>query len=174
MKLKTRAGLEDVFTIGFLLLLLGVLGVMGWYFADQIMTGMESVTMPDGSTLATINPQLHNQSTGAFSFMDGVIAFVLVLLIGGALALAFYSRGKTYLAIISVFIQVFFIIGGYFIRIFWQGFTSSSPALQAVALTEFPLTNLIMIYLPFISFITLIGIIILFFSKPKSDYVEGV
>jgi hypothetical protein len=163
-----KAGIEDVFTIAFLLFLLGILGVFGWFFADKIMTGMEGLGMTG------IPPELHGQATGAFGFMDGIIAFVLAIMVGGALALAFYSRSRPYLAIISLFIQVFFIIGSYMVKVFWEGFSKTNGEINAVAITNFPLTNLIMTYLPFISFVTLIGIITLYFTKPRTDYAEGV
>lgn len=174
MSIKFTGGIEDSYTIAFLLLLLGVLALVGFYFADKIMTTMESVSIPGVGTIATVNPALHSQATGAFGFIDGVLAFVLVLLIGGAFALAFYSRGKTYLAIISIFIQIFFLIGSYFVRMFWQAFSTSNSEFTSIAITNFPITSLIMNYMPFISFITLIGIIILFFTKPREDYAVGV
>jgi len=169
-----KGELFDVYTISFLLLLLGILGVFGYLFADRVFTAMESAPLGSGMiNFTTAAPQVHAQSTGAFGFMDGVIGFALVLLIGGAFALAFYSRGHPYLAVISIFIQVFFVIGGYFVKLFWQGFSTSTPELQAVAINNFPITNLIMTYLPFIAFLTLIGIIVLYFTKSQTEYAQG-
>lgn len=168
-----KGWLEDVYTISFILLLLGIIGVFGFFFADKVFTQMDNMEIPGGVNFTTAAPQVHAQATGQFGFIDGIIAFVLVLLVGGSFALAFYSRGHPYLAVISVFLQLFFVIGGYFTKLFWQGFSTSSPEIQAVAINNFPITNLIMTYLPFIAFITLIGIIVLYFTKSTSEYSAG-
>jgi len=168
-----KGWIEDFYTISFILLLLGILGVVGFLFADKVFTQMESTPLPGGINFTTAAPNVHAQATGSFGFMDGVIAFVLVLLIGGSFALAFYSRGHPYLAMLSIFLQIFFIIGGYFTKLFWQGFSTATPDLQAIAINNFPITNLIMEYMPFIGFITLLGIIILYFTKPQQEYATG-
>ncbi len=169
-----KGNIEDVYTISFIILLLGILGVMGYLFSDKVFTAMENTNLGPGTVnFTTAAPNIHAQSNNNFQFMDGCIAFALVLLIGGAFALAFYSRSHPYLAVISVFIQIFFVIGGYFCKLFWQGFSTATPDLQAIALNNFPITNAIMTYLPFIAFITLIGIIVLYFTKPQAEYAGG-
>jgi hypothetical protein len=169
-----KGGVEDVFTIAFLILLLGILGVVGWFFADSAFTSMESMPIPGGVNFTTAAPQVHQQATSTFSFLDGITAFVLVLMMGAALALAFYSRGRPFIAMITIFSQILYIIASYFIKIFWQGFSTATPALETVALTSFPITNLILTYMPFISFITLIGVIVLYFTKSNEEYAAGM
>jgi hypothetical protein len=170
---KMKGWIEDFTTISFILLLLGILGVCGFLFADKVFTAMEASPLPGMVNFTSAAPQVHAQATGSFQFIDGIIAFALVLLVGGSFALAFYSRGHPYLAIITVFLQLFFVIGGYFVKLFWQGFSTASPDLQAVAINNFPITNLIMTFLPFIGFITLIGIIVLYFTKSSTEYAQG-
>jgi hypothetical protein len=170
---KMRAWVEDFYTISFILLLLGILGVVGYLFAEKSFTQMESTPLPGLINFTQAAPQVHAQATNSFQFIDGIVAFVLVLLIGGSLALAFYSRGHPYLAVITVFVQIFFVIAGYFVKIFWQGFSTSTNEINAIAINNFPITNLIMSYLPFIGFLTLVGIITLYFIKSPNDYAQG-
>ena len=149
--------------------------MFGWFFADTVFTTMETTPLPGLINFtASGSVQVHNQATGAFGFLDGIIAFVLVIMIGTSFALAFYSRGHPFLAVIGVFSQILFIFSAYFVKLFWQGFTTSTPALQAVALNHFPIANTVLTYIPFISFITLIGIIVLSFTKPNEEYAAGV
>lgn len=165
----------DTFTIAFLILLLGILGVFGWFFADSIFNTMENTPLPGLINFNASGTQaVHQQATGAFGFFDGIIAFVLIIMIGASLALAFYSRGHPFLAVIGVFSQILFVIAAYFVKLFWQGFTTSTPELQAVALAHFPIANAVLTYIPFIAFITLIGIAVLSFTKPSSEYAMGV
>jgi hypothetical protein len=105
--------------------------------------------------------------------MDGLVAFVLVIMMGASLALAFYSRGHPFLAVIAIFTQILFVIAAYFVKLFWQGF-SANAMLNSVAINNFPITNVILTYIPFIGFVLLIGVIVLGFTKSSSEYAQGV
>lgn len=63
----------DLYTIGFLLLLLGILGVFGYFFANTIFNTMESTDLGAGIIgFNTTGPKtVHAQAIGSFQFMDG-------------------------------------------------------------------------------------------------------
>jgi len=151
------------------------LGVIGFYFADQVFTTMEATPLPGLIGFNTTAPKaVHAQATQTFGFIDGLVAFVLIIMMGASLALAFYSRGHPFLAVIAIFTQILFVIGAYFTKLFWQGFSTSTTALNTVAITNFPITNVILTYIPFIAFIMLIGVAVLSFTKPSEEFAQGV
>lgn len=166
--MKLKGGIEDSFTIVLVVLLLGVLGIIGWYFADTFFTAFETMG------LAGIPAETHQQMLNTFGIIDGAIGFVVVCLFGGSLALAFYSRGRPFLAMLAIFIQIFFIIASYFCKAFFQAFTTATPEIEAVATGHFPIAILMMNYMPFVCFIMLLGIIILYFTKPSQEFAQGV
>jgi hypothetical protein len=165
----------DLYTLAFLLLLLGILGVFGFFFANTIFNTMEATPLPGLIGFNTTAPKaVHQQAIQTFGFMDGIVAFVLVVMMGASLALAFYSRGRPFLAVVAIFTQILFVIAAYFVKLFWEGFSTSTPALNSVALTNFPITNVILTYIPFIGFVLLIGVIVVGFTKPSQEYAMGV